>query len=78
MWPVPVDERTVGVVIQVIETTPLHGKVLAMNERCCSVCCGSRRGYFEPSVLEYMDLAVVAPTPIYNHRVSLAQQGRHL
>jgi two-component sensor histidine kinase len=32
IWPVTVDKRTVGVVIQVIETTPLHGKMLAMNE----------------------------------------------
>jgi hypothetical protein len=35
------------------------------------------RGYFEPSVLEYMD-AAVAPAPIHDQRVSLAQQGRHL
>jgi two-component sensor histidine kinase len=32
IWPVTVDERTVGVVLQVIETTPLRGKTLAMNE----------------------------------------------
>jgi two-component sensor histidine kinase len=32
IWPVTVDKRTVGVVFQVIETTPLHGKMLAMNE----------------------------------------------
>jgi two-component sensor histidine kinase len=32
MWPVMADERTAGVVIQVIETAPLHEKTLAMNE----------------------------------------------
>jgi two-component sensor histidine kinase len=32
MWPVMADGRTVGVVIQVIETAPLHAMTLAMNE----------------------------------------------
>jgi two-component sensor histidine kinase len=32
IWPVTVDERTVGVVLQVIESTPLAGEMLAMNE----------------------------------------------
>ena len=32
MWPVTADERTVGVMIQVIETAPPHEKMLAMNE----------------------------------------------
>jgi two-component sensor histidine kinase len=32
MWPVIVDERTVAVMIQVIETVPLHDTTVAMNE----------------------------------------------
>jgi two-component sensor histidine kinase len=32
MWPVMADDRTVGVVIQVTETAPLHERTLAMNE----------------------------------------------
>jgi two-component sensor histidine kinase len=32
VWPVMADERTVGVVIQLVETVPLHEKTLAMNE----------------------------------------------
>jgi two-component sensor histidine kinase len=32
IWPVTVDGRGVGVVIQVIDTTPLHGDMRAMNE----------------------------------------------
>jgi two-component sensor histidine kinase len=32
MWPVTSDDRTVGVMIQVIETTPLYEKALAMSE----------------------------------------------
>jgi two-component sensor histidine kinase len=32
MWPVMADERTVGVMIQLLETVPLHEKTLAMNE----------------------------------------------
>jgi two-component sensor histidine kinase len=32
MWPVLADERTVGVMMQVTETAPLHEKALAMNE----------------------------------------------
>jgi two-component sensor histidine kinase len=32
MWPLMADERPVGVMIQVIETSPLHEKTLAMNE----------------------------------------------
>ena len=32
MWPVTADDRTVGVVIQVVETAPLHERTLAMNE----------------------------------------------
>jgi two-component sensor histidine kinase len=32
MWPVMADERTVGVVLQVIETASLHEKTLAMNQ----------------------------------------------
>src|ERR1700686_2570566 len=32
MWPVMADERTVGVMIQVTESAPLHQRTLAMNE----------------------------------------------
>lgn len=32
MWPVMADERVVGVVIQLVETAPLHEKAVAMNE----------------------------------------------
>lgn len=32
MWPVVADERTVGVMVHVIETAPLHEKTLEMNE----------------------------------------------
>jgi signal transduction histidine kinase len=32
MWPVPAEERLVGVVIQLTDTTQIHGKTVAMNE----------------------------------------------
>src|SRR6202040_1321397 len=32
IWPVMVDGRMAGLMIQVIETAPLHEKTLAMNE----------------------------------------------
>jgi two-component sensor histidine kinase len=32
MWPVMANERTVGVVIQLMETAPVHERTLAMNE----------------------------------------------
>ena len=32
MWPVDVDQQTIGVMIQVTETAPLREKTLAMNE----------------------------------------------
>jgi PAS domain S-box-containing protein len=32
MWPVTADDRTVGVVIQVVETAPLNERTVAMNE----------------------------------------------
>jgi two-component sensor histidine kinase len=32
MWPVMANERAVGVVIQIVETAPLHERTLAMNE----------------------------------------------
>jgi two-component sensor histidine kinase len=32
MWPLMADERAVGIVVQLIETAPLHERTLAMNE----------------------------------------------
>ena len=32
MWPLMADERAVGIVVQLIETVPLHERTLAMNE----------------------------------------------
>jgi hypothetical protein len=32
MWPLMADERAVGIVVQLIETAPLHERKLAMNE----------------------------------------------